>query len=213
MTEDGVTDDLVDNNGVVAKGEVNEEPTDGEFPGVGGNDGNGSDDETTEGEDGSGNDDGSCSDGRGSEEDDEAPRENLSSKTLSVSLSKLTTTKSLNQSLRMLSFHLLLFFLILSTYFLTLFLNFRGSQCKPVIEKNFVSTSCSRSFSWNLDNSPLVLGRSCNKSPALMKILMSSMFEVVNTQINRIQILLLKIISVKDLLRIYNLIQIFELGG
>ena len=209
MTEDGVTDDLVDSNGVVAEEEV----TDGEFPGVGGNDGNGSDDETTEGEDGSGNDDGSCSDGRGSEEDDEAPRENLSSKTLSVSLSKLTTTKSLNQSLRMLSFHLLLFFLILSTYFLTLFLNFRGSQCKPVIEKKFVSTSCSRSFSWNLDNSPLVLGRSCNKSPALMKILMSSMFEVVNTQINRIQILLLKIISVKDLLRIYNLIQIFELGG
>ena len=208
---------------------MKEELTDGEFPGVGGNDGNGSDDETTEGEDGSGNDDGSCNDGRGSEEDDEttgvsgsddgsysgveAPRENLSSKTLSVSLSKLTTTKSLNQSLRMLSFHLLLFFLILSTYFLTLFLNFRGSQCKPVIEKNFVSTSCSRSFSWNLDNSPLVLGRSCNKSPALMKILMSSMFEVVNTQINPIQILLLKIISVKDLLGIYNLIQIFELGG
>ena len=200
MTEDGVTDDLVDSNGVVAEEEV----TDGEFPGVGGNDGNGSDDETTEGEDGSGNDDGSCSDGRGSEEDDEAPRENLSSKTLSVSLSKLTTTKSLNQSLRMLSFHLLLFFLILSTYFLTLFLNFRGSQCKPVIEKNFVSTSCSRSFSWNLDNSPLVLGRSCNKSPALMKILMSSMFEVVNTQINCIQILLLKIISV-TYIGIYNL--------
>ena len=47
----------------------------------------------------------------------------------------------------------------------------------------------------------------------VMKILMSSMFEVVNTQINPIQILLLKIISVKDLLRIYNLIQIFELGG
>ena len=127
-----------------------EKASDGEFPVV-------------VGRDGSGNDDGSCIDGRGSEEDDEAPRENLSSKTLSVSLSKLTTTKSLNQSLRMLSFHLLLFFLILSTYFLTLFLNFRGSQCKPVIEKNFVSTSCSRSFSWNLDNSPLVLGRSCNK--------------------------------------------------
>ena len=71
MTEDGVTDDLVDNNGVVAEEEVKEEMTDGEFPGVGGNDGNGSDDETTEGEDGSGNDDGSCIDGRGSEEDDE----------------------------------------------------------------------------------------------------------------------------------------------
>ena len=41
--------------------------------------------------------------------------------------------------------------------------SFRGSQCKPVIEKKIVSTSCSRSFSWNLDNSPLVLGRSCNK--------------------------------------------------
>ena len=47
VTEDGVTDDLVDNNGVVAEEEVNKEPTDGEFPGVGGNDGNGSDDETT----------------------------------------------------------------------------------------------------------------------------------------------------------------------
>ena len=47
----------------------------------------------------------------------------------------------------------------------------------------------------------------------VMKILMPSMFEVLNTQINRIQILLLKIISVKDLLGIYNLIQIFELGG
>ena len=36
VTEDGVTDDLVDNNGVVAEEEMNEELTDGEFPGVGG---------------------------------------------------------------------------------------------------------------------------------------------------------------------------------
>ena len=115
MTEEGVTDDLVDSNGVVAEEEVKEELTDGEFPGVGGNDGNGSDDETTEGEDGSGNDDGSCSDGRGSEED--VPRENLFCRTLS--LSKLITTKSWNKSLRMSSFILRLFFFILFTYFCT----------------------------------------------------------------------------------------------
>ena len=85
--------DLVDNNGVVAEEDVNEELTDGEFPGVGGNDGNGSDDETTEGEDGSGNDDGSCSDGRGGEV--EVPTKNLSCMALSLSI--LTTINSWNQ--------------------------------------------------------------------------------------------------------------------
>ena len=75
-------------------GRDDEEASDGEFPGVGGRDG-------------TGNDDGSCSDGRGSEED--VPRENLFCRTLS--LSKLTTTKSWNKSLRMSSFILRLFFL------------------------------------------------------------------------------------------------------
>ena len=130
---DGVTDDLDD-----GAEEEEDKPTDGEFPGVGGSDGNGSDGEKTEGEDtgvsgsdGNGSDDGICSDGRGS--GDEVPRENLFCNTLSLSM--LTTTKSWNKSIRM-------------------------SQCKPVIVKNFVSTICSRSFSFNLDNSSGVLGKS-----------------------------------------------------
>ena len=73
---------------LVAEEEVKEELTDGEFPGVGGNDGNGSDDETTEGEDGSGNDD-----GRGGEV--EVPTKNLSCMALSLSI--LTTINSWNQ--------------------------------------------------------------------------------------------------------------------
>ena len=90
--------------------------SDGEFPGVGFRDGSGNDDGRASEEDDettgvSGCDDGSCS---GVEE----PRENLFSKTLS--LSKLTTTKSLNHTLRM-SFHLLLFFFSLSMYFLHYF--------------------------------------------------------------------------------------------
>ena len=126
-TEDGVTDDLDD-----GAEEEEDEPTDGEFPGVGGSDGNGSDGEKTEGEDtgvsgsdGNGSDDGSCSDGRGSGE--EVPRENLFCNTLSLSI--LTTMKSWNKSLRMLSFIFLLLFFILSTYFFTVvLLNFRGAQ-------------------------------------------------------------------------------------
>ena len=85
---DGVTDDLDD-----GAEEEEDKPTDGEFPGVGGSDGNGSDDETTEGEDGSGNDDGSCSDGRGGEV--EVPTKNLSCMALSLSI--LTTINSWNQ--------------------------------------------------------------------------------------------------------------------
>ena len=157
-TEDGVTDDLDD-----GAEEEEDEPTDGEFPGVGGSDGNGSDGEKTEGEDtgvsgsdGNGSDDGICSDGRGS--GDEVPRENLFCNTLSLSI--LTTTKSWNKSIRMSSFIFRLLFFILLTYFCTYFLNFRGAQCKPVIVKNFVSTICSRSFSFNLDNSSGVLGKS-----------------------------------------------------
>ena len=87
-TEDGVTDDLDD-----GAEEEEDEPTDGEFPGVGGSDGNGSDDETTEGEDGSGNDDGSCSDGRGGEVG--VPTKNLSCMALSLFI--LTTINSWNQ--------------------------------------------------------------------------------------------------------------------
>ena len=87
-TEDGVTDDLDD-----GAEEEEDEPTDGEFPGVGGSDGNGSDDETTEGEDGSGNDDGSCSDGRGGEVG--VPTKNLYCMALSLFI--LTTINSWNQ--------------------------------------------------------------------------------------------------------------------
>ena len=100
-TEDGVTDDLDD-----GAEEEEDEPTDGEFPGVGGSDGNGSDD--------------------GSSSDVEGHSENLSFMTLSPS--KLITINSWNQSLRMSSFIFLLFFFILSTYFFTVLLNFRGAQ-------------------------------------------------------------------------------------
>ena len=108
--------------------EDEEEATDGEFPGVGGSDGNGSEDEedatddefpSVGGSDGNGSDDGSCS-------DVEVPRENLSCMTLSLSI--LTTINSWNQPLRRSSFILLLFFFILSTYFCTVLLNFRGAQ-------------------------------------------------------------------------------------
>ena len=112
----------------VAVGVTEDELTDGEFPGVGGSDGNGSDDEEeatddefpgVDGSDGNGSDDGSSSDVEG-------PSENLSSMTLSPT--KLITINSWNQSLRMSSFIFLLFFFILSTYFFTVLLNFRGAQ-------------------------------------------------------------------------------------
>ena len=122
-TEDGVTDDLDD-----GAEEEEDEPTDGEFPGVGGSDGNGSDDDEedtddefpgVDGSDGNGSDDGSSSDVEGHSE-------NFSFMTLSPS--KLITINSWNQSLRMSSFIFLLFFFILSTYFFTVLLNFRGAQ-------------------------------------------------------------------------------------
>ena len=135
MTEDGVTDDLVDSNGVVAEEEV----TDGEFPGVGGNDGNGSDDEATEGEDPA-----VCgSDGNGSVDEDGVgscsgavvARLNLSTKTLSLSNPKARNSE--NQSQRRLSiFSRFLFFFNLSQYFFTGLLNFLGSHCIPVIDSN-----------------------------------------------------------------------------
>ena len=106
---DGVTDDLDD-----GAEEEEDKPTDGEFPGVGGSDGNGSDDEGEDtgvsGSDGNVSDDGSCSEVEG-------PRENLSSMTLSVS--KLITKNSWNQPLTRSLFIFFLFFFILSTYFCT----------------------------------------------------------------------------------------------
>ena len=109
---DGVTDDLDD-----GAEEEEDKPTDGEFPGVGGSDGNGSDDEGEDtgvsGSDGNVSDDGSCGEVEG-------PRENLSSMTLSVS--KLITKNSWNQPLTrslITLFIFFLFFFILSTYFCT----------------------------------------------------------------------------------------------
>ena len=108
-TEDGLTDDLDD-----GAEEEEDKPTDGEFPGVGGSDGNGSDDEGEDtgvsGSDGNVSDDGSCSEVEG-------PRENLSSMTLSVS--KLITKNSWNQPITRSLFIFFLFFFILSTYFCT----------------------------------------------------------------------------------------------
>ena len=106
-TEDGVTDDLDD-----GAEEEEDEPTDGEFPGVGGSDGEKTEGEDTgvSGSDGNVSDDGSCGEVEG-------PRENLSSMTLSVS--KLITKNSWNQPITRSLFIFFLFFFILSTYFCT----------------------------------------------------------------------------------------------
>ena len=119
--EEGATEDGAE--------EEEDEPTDGEFPGVGGSDGNGSDDDEedtddefpgVDGSDGNGSDDGSSSDVEGHSE-------NLSFMTLSPS--KLITINSWNQSLRMSSFIFLLFFLFCQHIFLQyVLLNFRGAQ-------------------------------------------------------------------------------------